>query len=99
LKCPKCFGWMENRGIRAGNWTCKSCGFALPSNVSWIILVSVDDVNYKAALSRLTEDELDLCFQMETRRTSLQRLRGEKKRRELGFMGVIGEPGYFLIGG
>jgi len=82
LKCPKCFGWMENRGIRAGNWTCKSCGFVLPSNVSWIVTVSVDDINYRKKLPKLTDEELEICLKMETRKTSLQRLRGEKRRRQ-----------------
>jgi len=90
LKCPKCGGWMEHLGWgQGGRWTCKTCGFILPPNIGWIITVSVDDVNYKSSLPRLTDEELDLCFQMETRKTSLQRLRGEKRRREKLLLEVL----------
>lgn len=83
MKCPKCEGNMTRRGLwRRAYWMCESCGFKLPPNVPWIITVSVDDINYKTTLPRLTDEELEICFKMETRITSLQRLEGEKRRRE-----------------
>lgn len=53
------------------------------NNVEWILGCTVGDVNYEAALSRLTDDELLYCLKCETRKTGRSRLRAEARRRGL----------------
>lgn len=60
-----------------------SVNTAAGSNVSWILHRSVEDVNWKGALDRLTDDELRHCLVHETRATGLARLRSLAKRRGL----------------
>jgi len=52
-------------------------------NVSWILHTSVDDVNYKGALERLTDDEIVYCLKKETRTSSLKKLKSQAKKRGL----------------
>ncbi|MHB1418069.1 MAG: hypothetical protein ACYCX4_00550 [Bacillota bacterium] len=52
------------------------------ANVQWILFCSVTDQNWKEALSRLTEEELQYCLQNERRTTSLNRLKAEQRRRK-----------------
>lgn len=52
-------------------------------NVEWVLGCSVGDMNYEAALSRLTDDELLYCLKCETRKTGRSRLRAEAHRRGL----------------
>jgi hypothetical protein len=50
-------------------------------NIRWILHCSMDDVNWKGALNRLTNDELAYCLSKEKRKSSLSRLRALSKRR------------------
>jgi len=85
MDCPKCGGTIETQllwSLSKRTYTCANCGYVLPENVPWIVTVSVDDVNYRTRLPQLTDEELEICLKMEQRKTSLQRLRGEKRRRQ-----------------
>ena len=52
----------------------------LTGNEHWILNCSVDDVNWRAALERLSLEEVDHLLELETRKTARQRLRGRKRR-------------------
>lgn len=51
------------------------------SNVEWILMCTAGDTNYLDALPRLTDDELRHCLGHERRKTSLNYLRREARRR------------------
>lgn len=52
-------------------------------NTGWILHTSCDDINYKSAVPRLTDEELIFCIDREDRVTGLKRLKAEAKRRGL----------------
>ena len=54
----------------------------LTGNEHWIRHCSVDDVNWRSALERLDIEEVDNLLELETRKTSLSKLRGKKRRLE-----------------
>ena len=54
----------------------------LTGNEHWIRHCSVDDVNWRGALERLSLEEVDRLLELETRKTALQKLRSKKRRLE-----------------
>lgn len=50
-------------------------------NVGWILRNSVNDINYRNAVPELTDEELRYCLKREARKTGLQQLRAEARRR------------------
>jgi len=50
-------------------------------SVKWILNVSVDDVNYRTTVPRLTDAELEYCLQHETRTGGRQQLEREFRQR------------------
>lgn len=74
-------GWSDYTDLRvrkASEEEAKS----LTGNESWILHCSVNDVNWKGALERLSLEEVNRLLARETRKTALQRLRGKKQRLE-----------------
>ncbi len=61
--------------------------------VRWIRYCSVSDTNWKAALPRLTDEELAYCYRWERRTTGRKQLEAEGARRGLGtfFLQLLAE--------
>lgn len=53
------------------------------AHTDWILKNSVSDTNYRAYISRLSDDELLYCIRNERRTTGLRQLLVEAKRRGL----------------
>lgn len=53
----------------------------ISEEVKWVLQNSADDVNYKAAIPRLTDPELKYCLTYETRKSGRERLEREWKKR------------------
>lgn len=53
----------------------------ISSRVGWILRNSAGDSNYISAIPKLTDEELLYCIQKETRKSGLQRLKTETRRR------------------
>jgi len=53
----------------------------ISSRVGWILRNSAGDSNYISAIPKLTDEELLYCIQKETRKSGLQRLKAEARRR------------------
>ncbi len=54
----------------------------LTYNENWILNCSVNDVNWRGALERLTLPEIERILSAETRKTALPKLRARKRRLE-----------------
>lgn len=62
-------------------------GRADTGRVGMILHNSVDDVNYRHNLRRLTDDELRYCLAHETRKMGARQLQTEARRRGWKFIG------------
>lgn len=55
----------------------------MSNNVNWILHCSCSDLNYKLAVPKLTDQELLYCIGQEKRKSGLQQLKREAKKRNL----------------
>ena len=74
-------GWGAVPNLRVRKATAEEAE-TLTGNEHWIRNCSVDDVNWRGALERLSLEEVDRLLELETRKTALRKLRGKKRRLE-----------------
>ena len=53
------------------------------SNVRWILSNSVNDINFRSALPKLTDEELLFCLRLEIRKGARGRLMAQARKRGL----------------